>query len=78
VVVSFAVSVELLWIDGQCCVLVVSFADSAGEVVVPHSSSKSTSSSDNGNATLRVTFDDVIAEWVWVGSVVVSLLNRIV
>jgi hypothetical protein len=47
-------------------------------VVVPHSSSKSTSSSDNGNATLRVTFDDVIAEWVWVGSVVVSLLNRIV
>jgi hypothetical protein len=64
VVVSFAVSVDLLWtdrVDGQCCVVVVAVADSADEVVVPHNSSKSTSSSDNGNATLRVTFDDVIS-----------------
>jgi hypothetical protein len=70
------VSVELLWIDGESCA-VVSFADSADEVVVPHSSSsKSTSSSDNGNATLRVTFDDVIAEWVLGLCLCVVVLER--
>ena len=44
--------------------MVVSFADSSDEVVVPHSSSKNTSDSDSRNATVGVICGDVIAEWV--------------